>query len=362
MNIIVEILRTKQVSKGVKLAFIDEMFREYEKTRAGFRDILIDTLIHICKKDEDWEYLIKKLEEKDGNREKRLIMDIYRYHLKDTDRYLQKLVSHLDTGGDYWELATFYRRRGKIKKALEIMEKGIAAGTGSLKELYGFLFDYYFSREDPANFQRISQAMIKQGRKEPELLERLFGHYRGRKDYAKAKDILLLWYESLRAGGQYEEYIRIRAYLKKMGEYLEETDWQRIGPEFLEYVKQYNASDYLDFCWKKGMKKEVAAVISGAPRMKHTDSRLMRQCDEFAGKLRDEYPEEMVEYYWKRVYKTAARGKPQTIAKAVDFLKKTREIYAGILKDEAEWKKRFQEFQDHFKNNPSFPHEEIKGL
>jgi hypothetical protein len=362
MNIIVELLKKKQVSTGAKFAFIDEMISEYRETKSWFGDILIDTLFNICKKEEDWKYLIKKLEEKAGKRENRLIMDIYRYHLQNTDQYLQKRVKHLYSGSDYWELATFYQLRRKAKTAVEIAEKGIARGKGTLKELYGFLFNYYFSRQDMTNLKRVSQAMIKQGRKEPELLERLFGHYRRQKDYAKAKDMLLLWYESLRDGGRHDEYIRIRAYLKKMGEYLQTADWQRIGPEFLDYVKQYHVSDYIDFCWKKGMKKEMAAIISGVPQMRHTDTRLIRQCDEFARKLQDEYPGEMVEYYWKRVYKTITRGKPQTVAKAVGFLKKARAIYAGILKDEAAWEKRFEELQDHFKNHPSFPHEEIKGL
>jgi hypothetical protein len=110
------------------------------------------------------------------------------------------------------------------------------------------------------------------------------------------------------------------------------------------------------------MKKEMVAVISETQQMKHTDSRLIRLCDEFAETLQDEFPGEILEYYWKRVYKTVTRGKPQTIARCIGFLKKARKIYAGILKDEAAWEKRFQELQDHFKNHRSFPHEEMKKL
>ncbi|NIM13461.1 MAG: hypothetical protein GTO45_15215 [Candidatus Aminicenantes bacterium] len=362
MNIISELIKKKQVSTEAKFAFIDEMFSEYRQTKSEFGDILIDTLFNICKKDDDWEYLIKKLEEKAGRKENRLIMDIYRYHLKNTDQYLKKRVKHLYSGNDYWELTTFYKRRKKVKTAVETAEKGIAKGTGSLKELYGFLFNHYFSTKDITNLQRISQAMIKQGSKEPELLERLFRHNSSQKDYATAKDILLLWYESLRDGGHYDEYIRIKHYLKKMREHLKKADWKRIKPEFLEYVRQQNISDYLTFCWEKGMKKEIVAIILETQQMKHTDAQLLRLCDEFAEKLQDEFPGEIVEYYWQRVYKTVTRGKPQTIAKCIGYLKKAKKIYAGILKDEAAWERRFEDFHNDFKNHPSFPHEEMKGL
>jgi hypothetical protein len=354
INKITELAKTKQISREAKFMLMDELFSHYWQKKSRFGDIFIDTVFEICENTDEWEYFINKLEEKAGVTENSLIMDIYRYYLRNEDQYLKKRKKHLKTGADYLDLIAFFRKKKKVKKAVETAEKGITRATGILKELYEFLFTHYYYNKDMENLERISQMMIKQGSREPELLERLFNYYKKNEDYSRAKDILLRWHKSVRDSGQPGYNIKIKTHLIKMKEYLKESDWKMIEPEFLDHVKLDNLSHYLEICWEKGMKKEILEVMLTGLKTKGNRTVLILQCDEFAEKLKKEFPGEITRYYWKRAYLNIALGNRPAITRGINYLKKVEKIYVNILKDNKTWESRLGDLKKEFKGSGIF--------
>jgi hypothetical protein len=147
-----------------------------------------------------------------------------------------------------------------------------------------------------------------------------------------------------------------------MGKYLKEADWEKIGPEFLEYVKQDDLSNYLQICREKGMKKEMVATILQIPQMTRLKYGVKMKCDQYARSLQEEFPEEMGRYYWGNIFKLAARWERRKTAKTIGYLKTAKNIYINILKDEASWEKNLRELKNRLKKYSSYPAEELKEL
>jgi hypothetical protein len=96
------------------------------------------------------------------------------------------------------------------------------------------------------------------------------------------------------------------------------------------------------------MKKEVLEVMMAGLKAKRSLPTLIRQCDEFAEKLKNDFPGEIVEYYWKKSYKNIARRNRHTIARAINYLKKAEKIYVNILKDKKSWDRRIRDLKKEF--------------
>lgn len=58
-----ELIREGSFSTSSKLDFLDEAFEEYNVNNSGFEDSLMDIFFEICRTKEEWEYLVKKLDE-----------------------------------------------------------------------------------------------------------------------------------------------------------------------------------------------------------------------------------------------------------------------------------------------------------
>ena len=99
-----ELIKEGGLSTAAKLEFLDEAFKEYNINNSGFEDSLMDIFFEICQTKEEWEYLVKKLDEHPSKWRKERIMIIQREYLHDEEAYLQERMQILTSGMDYWDL------------------------------------------------------------------------------------------------------------------------------------------------------------------------------------------------------------------------------------------------------------------
>ncbi|MDA8212457.1 MAG: hypothetical protein M0021_11360 [Clostridia bacterium] len=108
--------------------------------------------------DEDWHYLITKLNagsKEPGDYRKRLVMEIYRDHLRDDAAFLKERLAWLKYGTDYYELVVFYQQKGETSRAVELAEEGLAKGEGRVADLIDFLLNHFQSLNDYVNSLRL---------------------------------------------------------------------------------------------------------------------------------------------------------------------------------------------------------------
>lgn len=346
-----ELIKEGSLSTAAKLEFLDEAFKEYNINNSGFEDSLMDIFFEICQTKEEWEYLVKKLNEYPSKWRKEQIMIIQREYLHDEEAYLQERMQILTSGRDYWDLVEFYLEKGDQVKALETAEEGILKGEGWVTNLFEFLWEYFSKREDTANLERLVQVALSRNTEQKNMLDRLFEYYRSKGDYEHAKDALLRSFEFVRQQ-YYAEYKRMKGFLKA-------PDWKSIEPKIFNKIKEKDFHDYLRICMDKGMKETVLKSILNPLKSRFGYS-IEVDFDEFADELISDFPKEIIEFYWQKAYRNIPNGDRKTYRIAAKYLEKIKSIYFDVLKDEAKWIKRFFDLKSEFKKRPAFLEEVSK--
>ncbi|RSD34449.1 lipopolysaccharide assembly protein LapB [Methanohalophilus sp. WG1-DM] len=347
-----ELIEEGNISHEAKISFMDSAFIEYNKYNSGFEDSLTEIFFELCQTEEEWRYLIAKLNKNPSDWNKNLIIEILRYHLNDNDAYLEFRSKNLEYGIDYYQLACFYVEHNNIKKAVETAEEGLLKGKGRLTELFEFLFDHFAEIGDIVNVERIVHIAVERREDEKEMLNKLFDYYRSQGNYGKAKDALLRSF-AYDGGNKYKEYRKIKSYLKI-------EDWNKIEPSIFESLRDRNVIAYLHVCMDKGMKNQVMDMLIN--RLENPQLRFRSdELDDFADQLKDEFPKRVIEYYWQKAYCNIPGGNRKTYRIANTYLDKAKEIYIDILKERSMWDERLNALKFEFKNRPAFL-EEISNL
>lgn len=152
--------RSLNMMQNLEIALANKVkaFVEYDVGNSGFDDALIDLFFELCKEKEEWEYLVRKLNNRPSDWRKKLVMSIYKNHLNDDTRYLEERLKNLHYGIDYWELVQYYIGKRKKELALETAQKGIEKGEGRLTELYDCLIDHFSKLHDDNALEMIAQT------------------------------------------------------------------------------------------------------------------------------------------------------------------------------------------------------------
>lgn len=346
LHAISELIEEGNISSSAKLEFLDDAFEEYNYGNSGFEDALMDIFFSICETKEEWEYLVKKLDEKPSGWRKKLVMDIQKNCLCNDEAYLEERMKILHYGMDYWDLVTFYINKNKPQKSLEIAEEGILKGEGRVIELFRFLFDHFAAKKDTENLKRIVKTALERKTEEKAMLDELFEYYNDRQDYENAKESLLQSFDFTRHNSHYAEYKKIKNFLK-------DQDWKQVEPEIFNKTKEKNIHDYLRICLDKNMEKTVLDVIFNPP-VDRWRLIIDNSFDEFADRLIEKYPEKIIEYYWQKARNNIPGGNRKTYAIAAGYLAKAKYIYIKMSNDESIWEKRFSDLRTEFKNRPAF--------
>ncbi|MEA2054397.1 MAG: hypothetical protein U9O96_04690 [Candidatus Thermoplasmatota archaeon] len=352
-----------KISTEAKFEFMDELFEEYNVHNSGFEDKMMDICFTLCKTKEEWQYLVKKLGENPTEWRKDLIMRIQKKYLQDDDAYLKMRKEDLHYGMDYWDLAEFYIQKGESKRAVEIAEEGLLKGDGRLTELFEFLSDYYAKSRDSDNLERVIQYALKKKSDEKVMLDRLFEYYKTQNDYENAKRALLKAFEYVKTIGYIPE-VRSYVHYNKMKQFLVEADWKNIEPKIIREIREKDLEDYLRICLDKGMKKEVIHILLNPPKKQSgigfgfdTDYNF----DEYANQLKEEFPEDVIKYYWQKAYSNIKNGNRGTYRTAARYLALVKHIYTDILNEGLKWEQRFSALKVEFKKRPAFL-EEVRKL
>lgn len=137
-----------KLDDSLKKEFIDKMFYFYDWGNSGFNDDIMDSVFNICKSREDWINVVKKLEKKDGDYRKELVMRIYKDHLNNEEKYLELRSKDLQYGMDYYDLVKFHQNKGDLEKAVLTAIEGLEKGEGRIIDLLEFLYDYHKKKND----------------------------------------------------------------------------------------------------------------------------------------------------------------------------------------------------------------------
>ena len=350
---IYDLIEKGNISHDAKIAFMEDAFDEYDKYNSGFEDSLAEIFFELCQTDEEWRYLITKLEQHPSNWKNQLIMEILRNRLHDDDAYLELQTKNLEYGIDYWQMTSFYAKSGKMEKAVKTAEMGLLKGNGRLTELFEFLFDHFVRMGDIVNAERMVRNALERGKDEKNMLYKLFEYYSLQGDYEKAKDALLRGFVYVDYGDEYKEYQKIKSYL-------ENEDWNEIEPEIFRSLLDKNIIAYLQVCMDKNMKTEILDTLMNIQKGP-SPWRPLDEVDKFAAELKDEFPEKVIEYYWQKGYSNIQGGNRKTYRVAKTYIEKVKEIYIGILHDKSVWDERFKSLKAEFKSRPAF-REEISKL
>lgn len=340
-----DLIKEDIITPEAKYKFMDAAFVEYDAGNSGFDDDLMDLLFELCKEKEEWEYLVKKLNNRPSDGRKKLVMSIYKNHLNNDSKYLEERLKNLHYGMDYWDLVQYYIGKRKKELALETAQKGIEKGEGKLTELYDYLIDHYSKIQDDNALEMIAQSAMQKKNEVKYVLDKLFAYYENR-DYEKAKEKLLQSYKNTNYKKYFEEY-------KRMKNFLSESDWEKIEPEIIDEAQNKNIQDYMSICLDKGMKDTVIKIMISPPKNQWGYS-TFHDFDSFAEKLEKDYPKEILDYYYKRAYSRIPNGDRKTYKEAVKYLGKVKTIYLKYLKDADKWTQMLNNLQIEFKNRLAF--------
>jgi len=76
--------------------------------------------------------------------------------------------------------------------------------------------------------------------------------------------------------------------------------------------------------------------------------------DEFAKRLKEEFPEDIIKYYWQKAYDNIQNGNRETYHTASRYLDIVKNIYIDILNEKSKWEQRFSNLKSEFKKRPAF--------
>jgi len=340
-----DLITENKITPKAKYRFMDEAFIEYDEGNSSFDDGLMDLFFELCQEKDEWEFLVQKLNSRRSDWRKKLVMEIYRDHLKDDSRYLEERLKNLQYGMDYLDLVQYYICKRNKNLALEIAQKGIEHGEGRLTELYDYLIDHYSQLGDKDHLESIAETAMQRKNDESYVLERLFTFYQD-DDYEKAKEKLILVYKTAGHKKYFEEYKRMKNYLSK-------SDWEKIEPEIVKEAQNKNLHDYLSICLHKGMKEIVLKTIISPP-VNQWGYAVFSDFDPFAQKLEKDYPKEILEYYYEKAYCRIPNGNRNTYQEAVAYLGKVKAIYLTHFNDKDSWTHMLNKLLTEFKKRPAF--------
>jgi hypothetical protein len=156
-------------------------------------------------------------------------------------------------------------------------------------------------------------------------------------------------FEHTRSNRLDEQYVKVKGFLT-------ELDWQMVEGGLFGALKKRDIEGYMRVCMEKGMKQEVYDIIT--EKVTHWGN----DYDYFADKLKNDFPEKIIEYYLKLAVNQVERGSNRKSYKeSMKYFKKAKDIYLKILKDKPRWERMLEEIKLRYKSRRAFL-EEVKVL
>lgn len=302
LNEILQLIKDKKLNDNIRREFIGAMIHYYILDNHGMVDMVFETVYETAQSDEDWKFIINKLESDKKGDHKDTIMQIYKDKLHDEKTYLNMRQTQLHFGMDYYDLAIFYKDKGDVLKAVEIAETGVKKSEGDITELWEFLFEYYKDR----NYEK---ALV----------------------YAKS-----IFQDS----PGLDKYKWLKKFVKP-------EEWKDIEPWCSKYLSKDDTA-VLNFENKEFDK--VLTYVFQKPGY-NSDFELDSK-EELAGKLITIYPQEMLGYYKEKVEKFVNLTGRENYQRAAKYAQYVKDIYKKYLHLDSGWEEYINNIRS---SNPKRP-------
>lgn len=313
---IVQLFRENKLDKSLKQDFIDKMFYYYDWGNSGMNDMVWQAVHDICDTRDDWLYVIDKLQKKDDDYRKSLIIQIYKDKLHDEEEYLRLRQQDLRYGTDYYDLVLFYINKENLEKAVEIAKLGIHKGEGRITDLLEFLFEQYKKTNYDEALTYIKKLFAE---------EAGFHRYKQLRQFAHPEDwkLLDLWCLTiLKKQSKHDQLAHI---------YMDNKEYDNI----LGYILEKPAYDIHGYDFSE---KET-----------------------FAKKLIPIYPDKLLPYYEQKMNKCIGQMGRDNYKKAADYVKIIKEIYLKHLHQDNEWNAFIERIRKTYEKRPALL-QELRGL
>lgn len=325
-----------------KRFLINSMFKQYDINNSGLEDMLMDAICGICDSEFDWKHVIKLLQKNPSSWHQKLIMRIYQDQLKDDEEYLEIRLQTLEYGMDYWDLVQYYITKHNISKAVETSEGGLRNGKGKLTELFLFVFDHYAEQDEMTQIQAVVDMAFQKQSDIGLICDRAFRYFKRKNKYEELKNILVRAFRTdYRNKNHYDDF-------NSMKEQLSAEDWAEVQEEMLGIVQKENMRDYLEICYDMERYDEILKTILEPSRYTYTD------WDSLADKLVDQYPREIIEYYWNKGCSFIPNGNRKSYRESITYFKKVRNIYEKKLNEYDMWQSRLEALEIQYRNRRAF--------
>ncbi|MBU3924833.1 hypothetical protein KJ854_02765 [Patescibacteria group bacterium] len=311
-----ELFQKQKLNAKLKKEFFEKMFFYYDWDNSGLSDMVMDTVFEAASGDEDWRYIVKKLEVKkqDNGWRKEMITGIYKDHLKDEEKYLELRKKNLEHGNDYYDLVDFWHKKGEFEKAVEIAEEGVKKCPIGSSELLEYLFKHYKKRDCDKALDYLKKIYLNQSH---------FDNYKRLKNFSKAEN----WSEI-------DKWCR--NLLTKEKEFYE-----------LAQIDEFN----------KDYDKVLAYVLAE----KNDGGNWYDDKEGFAERIIDKYSEELLPFYKRKADKQVNNMGRESYKKAAGYAKRVKEIYCKYLNKENKWLEYINAIRQQYAKRKALI-DEFKGL
>lgn len=282
----------KKLDGKLKKEFIDRMFYYYDWGNSGLNDDILDAVYNICQSRDDWLYVVRKLEKKDGDYRMELIMKIYKNQLNDEGKYLELRSHDLKYGMDYYDLVIFHKDKGEIEKAVKVASDGLEKGEGRIIDLLEFLFNYYKGN----NYTQALYYLKKIFEGEPSITR-----YHQLKEFAQKENWkeLEVWCRDILEKQQMKYQLALINF--------ENKDYEKVLGFVLEEPKYYGS-------FEDPEKEELAT------------------------KLLPAYPDKLLSFYMEKINRCIEQMGRESYRKAASYTQTIKDIYLKYLNKPGEWK------------------------
>lgn len=316
LNELVKLFQEKKLEPVDKRTFIDRMFHYYDWGNSGFTDDLVEAIFDVCDSREDWLSVIEKLEKKDSEYRKKLVMQIYKDKLNDEETYLRMRQHDLRFGTDYYDLVLFYQNKGNMEMAFTIAKKGAEIGEGRIIDLLEFLFNYYNQRDYSVALSYLKKIFTEEAGIEI---------YKKLKQFARDDDWATLdtWCRTVLSK---QRKVHILALI-----HLDNKDYDQV----LEYVLEKPTDVFFayDFSDKESFAKQLIPL----------------------------YPEKLLPFYVEKMNRCLEQMSRDNYKKAAHYAQFVKDIYIKYLHTEGAWKAFMGNIRKIYEKRPALL-EEFNGL
>lgn len=338
---ITDLLSQYSMPPEEKRFLINSIFKQYDINNSGLGDMLMDAIYEICDSEFDWKHVIKLLQKNPSSWHQKLIMGIYQDQLKDDKEYLEIRLQTLEYGLDYWDLVQYYITKHNISKAVETAEVGLRNGKGKLTELFLFVFDHYAEQDEITQIQAVVDMAFQKQSDIGLICDRAFRYFKRENKYEELKNILVRAFRT--------DYCNKNHYndFNSMKEQLSAEDWAEVQEEMLGIVQKENMRGYLEICYDMERYDEILKTILEPSRYTYTN------WDSLADKLVNQYPREIIEYYWNKGCSFIPNGNRKSYRESITYFKKVRNIYEKINEYDM-WQSRLEALEIQNRNKRAF--------